>query len=420
MKKLLFLGSSKGCREMIEYARGQGIWTIVSDIDDPSESWAKPLADEFWMISADDFDALEKKCREEGVDGVCCGISTFCIPCVIKLCERLGLPAYNTLEAWHYTMNKYDFKALCRSCGVPVSQDYFVSPVPTEKELDSIQFPVVVKAVDQSANRGMSYCYSKEEILPAIRYAHTFSKNEKTVIERMLHGVEYTAYYALVDGEASLVILFADLAQPGTPNNCYSVNITDADALETYKDEVDPYFRKALKTGGMTNGVCWIELILDEDGHFYVIEMGYRMSGDMMAIPIREVTGFDSYKWLVDYALGKKRSISDLPPSQDRNYDKSGCGYILWSDDSKGMVADIKGLDEILSLPGVKLTPDVHVGSPYREHQYLLTFTFTCENTEEVCRIISKINSTVKVINEKGEDIVIRFSDFEAIKKLRK
>ena len=190
--------------------------------------------------------------------------------------------------------------------------------------------------------------------------------------------------------------------------------------METYKDEVDPYFRKALKTGGMTNGVCWIELILDEDGHFYVIEMGYRMSGDMMAIPIREVTGFDSYKWLVDYALGKKRSISDLPPSQDRNYDKSGCGYILWSDDSKGMVADIKGLDEILSLPGVKLTPDVHVGSPYREHQYLLTFTFTCENTEEVCRIISKINSTVKVINEKGEDIVIRFSDFEAIKKLRK
>ena len=420
MKKLLVLGSSKGCREMIAYAKSQGVWTIVTDIDEPSKSWAKLLADEYWMISADDFDALEKKCREEEINGVCCGISTFCIPCVIKLCERLGLPAYNTLDAWHYTMNKYDFKALCRSCDVPVAKDYFVSTTPTEEELDAIQFPVVVKAVDQSANRGMSYCYYKEDVLPAIQYAHTFSKNDNIVIERMLHGVEYTAYYALVDGEASLVILFSDLAQPGTPNNCYSVNITDADNLETYKKEVDPYFREALKKGGMTNGVCWIELILDEDGHFYVIEMGYRMSGDMMAIPIKDVTGFDSYKWLVDYALGEKRTKDDLPAPQCRQFEKTGCGYILWSNDTKGTIAEIKGIDEILSLPGMKLTADVHEGSTYREHQYLLTFTFTCNSNAEARQLISKINDTVSVINDKGDDVVLRFTDFDSIKKLRK
>lgn len=418
-QKLLILGSSKGCREMIEYAKSQGVWTIVSDFDDPVKSWAKPLADEYWMISADDFDALEKKCKEEHVNGVCCGISTFCIPCVIELSERLGLPAYNTKEAWHYTMNKYDFKALCRSCNVPVAQDYFVSSTPTEAELNKIKFPVVVKAVDQSANRGMSYCNTKEEILPAINYAHTFSKDEKVVIERMLHGIEYTAYYALVDGEASLVSLFTDHAQPGTPNNCYSVNITDNGHLDTYLEEVDANFRCALKKGGMTNGVCWIELILDEDGHFYVIEMGYRMSGDMMAIPIRDVCGFDSYKWLVDYALGEKRTKDSLPASQTKNFEKSGCAYILWSDDTKGNVTTIKGLEEILALPGVKMTPDVHEGSPYREHQYLLTFTFACKDVDGVCRMIEKINDTVSIVNEKGDDIIIRFTDYDTIKNLR-
>lgn len=86
-------------------------------------------------------------------------------------------------------MNKYDFKALCRSCNVPVATDYFVSIPPTEEELSNIKFPVVVKAVDQSANRGMSYCHNKEEILPAIEYAHSFSKDSKVVIERMLKGV---------------------------------------------------------------------------------------------------------------------------------------------------------------------------------------------------------------------------------------
>ena len=216
MKKLLMLGTSKASCEMIEYAKSQGIYTIVTDYLAPEKSKAKLIADEYWMISTGDFDTLEKKCREEHIDGVCSGISTFCIPATMELCKRLGLQAYCTPESWHYTMNKYDFKALCRSCNVPVATDYFVSNPPTEEELNNIKFPVVVKAVDQSANRGMSYCHNKEEILPAIEYAHSFSKDRKVVIERMLKGVEYTAYYALVKGEASLVSLFSDLAQPGT------------------------------------------------------------------------------------------------------------------------------------------------------------------------------------------------------------
>lgn len=420
MKKLLFLGSSKGCKEMIEYARSEGVYTIVTDYSSPEISWAKPLADEYWMYSTDDFDSLEKKCREENVDGVCCGISTFCIPCVIELCKRLGLPAYNTAEAWHYTMNKYDFKALCRKTGLPVATDYFVSDPPTDEELAKIKFPVVVKAVDQSANRGMSYCHNIEEVKEAIEYAHGYSKDRNVVIERELHGIEYGAYYALANGEASLVSLWPMLTQTGMPSNCYSIQCTDCGVLDTFLKEVDPYCRKFLKDGGMTNGVCWFELIHDADGHFYALEMGYRMSGDMMALPLIGATGFNSYKWLVDYALGEKRTKESLPPSQIKNYDKCGCSYILWSTVSKGTIKDIKGVDEILVLPGVQMTPDVHVGSSYREHQYLLTFTFTRDNADEICKLLDKINKTVSIVNEKGEDIVIRYTDFETLKKQRK
>ena len=315
-------------------------------------------------------------------------------------------------------MNKYDFKALCRSCKVPVATDFFVSNPPTEDELNKIKFPVVVKAVDQSANRGMSYCHNKEEILPAIEYAHSFSKDSKVVIERMLKGVEYTAYYALVKGEASLVSLFSDLAQPGTPNNCYAVNSTACDKLNVYLKEIDPYFRDALKKGGMKDGVCWIELILDEDGHFYVIEMGYRMSGDMMAIPIKDVTGFDSYKWLVDYALGAKYTINDLPVSQTKLYKDCGCAYILWSINKQGKVHHIEGLDEVLAEEGIHLAPNVYNGDSFVAHQYLLTFTFTGKDVDYVCNQIDKINKTIKVIDEDGEDVAMRFTDFEELRRI--
>lgn len=418
-KKLLMLGGTgKGCRELLEYAKAQGIYTIVTDFDSPEKSPAKQISDEYWMISTDDFDALEKKCREVGINGVCSGISTFCIPATIELCKRLGLQAYCTLEAWHYTMNKGDFKELCRSCNVPVATDYFVSNPVKETELQQIKFPVVVKAVDQSANRGMSYCNNIDEIIPAIEYAHSFSKNSNVIIERMLHGIEYTAYYALADGEASLINLFSDLSQPGTPNNCYSVNSTACDKLDVYLKEIDPFFKKALKKGGMTDGVCWIELILDEDGHFYVIEMGYRMSGDMMAIPICDVTGFNSYKWMVDIALGKKHTKEDLPIPHHELYKDCGCAYILWSKAKSGEVDRIEGVDEILSLPGVRLAPNVKEGSVFVANQYMLTFTFTRDNVEGVIEIIEKINNKVRVYDTKNEDVLLRFTDFDTLKRI--
>ena len=418
MKKLLILGNSKACKEMIAYAKSQGIYTIVTDYFPPEKSSAKLLADEYWMISTGDYDQLEIKCREEQVDGVCSGISTFNIPATAELCKRLGLQAYCTPESWHYTINKYDFKALCRSCQVPVATDYFVSNPPTDEELNSIKFPVVVKCVDQSANRGMSYCSRKDDIAPAIEYALSFSKSDKYVIERMLKGIEYTAYYALADGEASLVCLFSDIAQKGTPNKCYTVNSTACDKLDLYLKEVDPYFRKALKQGGISEGVCWIEMILDEDGHFYVIEMGYRMSGDMMAIPIQEVTGFNSYKWLIDYSLGAKRTAKDLPPSQTEPFQRCGCSYILWSKAKKGVVSKIEGIDEICSNSNVYLDPTVKVGSKFKENQYLLTFLFTENNADEVCKVIEKINKVVKVIDEEGEDVVMRFTDYDELRRI--
>lgn len=89
MKKLLILGSSKACKEMIAYAKSQGIYTIVTDYFPPEKSSAKLLADEYWMISTGDYDQLEIKCREEQVDGVCSGISTFNIPATAELCKRL-------------------------------------------------------------------------------------------------------------------------------------------------------------------------------------------------------------------------------------------------------------------------------------------------------------------------------------------
>ncbi len=175
MEKLLMLGTSLGSKNIVEYAKSQGIYTIVTDYLPPDVSTAKLVSDEYWMINTGDLDILEAKCREEGVTCIMCGVSEFNLEMTMELCKRLGLQSYCTPEAWHYSRDKADFKALCREVGAPIADDYYLSDDLTDDELSKVKFPVVVKPVDLSGNRGITYCYNKDELVQAYRYAQSLS-----------------------------------------------------------------------------------------------------------------------------------------------------------------------------------------------------------------------------------------------------
>lgn len=75
-------------------------------------------------------------------------------------------------------------------------------------------------------------------------------------------------------------------------------------------------------------------------------------------------------------------------------------------------------MDEILAEEGVHLAPNVYNGDNFVAHQYLLTFTFTGKDVDYVCNQIDKINKTIKVIDEDGEDVAMRFTDFEELRRI--
>ena len=60
MDKLLMLGTSLASVEIVETAKEMGCYTIVTDNLDPEHSNAKKVADEYWMISTNELDLLER------------------------------------------------------------------------------------------------------------------------------------------------------------------------------------------------------------------------------------------------------------------------------------------------------------------------------------------------------------------------
>lgn len=414
MEKLLMLGTAKGSKEILEEAKKRGYYTIVTDYDEPSDSRGKLISDTYWMDSTGDYETLEKKCREEKITGVINGISTFNISATIELTKRLNKPCYCSKESWHYTVDKRDFKDICIKNHVPVATDYYLSDNPQREELDAIQYPVVVKAIDQSANRGMSYCFSPDDIIPACEYAKSVSASDTIVVERMLKGHEYTAWYALADGDASLINFSKMYHKKGYPSNCYSITTTYTDSLDKYLEEVDPFIKNAFNEMGCKEGIAWIEMMLDEDGHFYVIEMGYRMSGDMMALVHKNVSNFNSYAWLLDIAMGIKHTKQDLPLSQNKLPERIGCSYILWSKEA-GTITKWNGFDKIIGSNNINIETTLGVGSKISKHQYLAVITCDVDTYEELCEVINKINKNVEIWNEQ-ENIIIYYDDMDSLK----
>ena len=413
MEKLLMLGTSKGSKELILEAKDRGYYTIVTDYLSPEESRAKCISDEYWMISTGDFDVLEQKCKDENITGIINGISTFNISATMELAKRLGKQCYATPEAWHYTIDKRMFKDLCIKHNVPVAKDFYISVNPTEEELNNIDYPVVVKAIDQSANRGMSYCFKPSEIRSACAAARSVSKSDTVVIEKMLHGHEYTAWYALAEGKASLINFSKMYHKEGYPSNCYSITTTYTDYLEKYIEEVDPYIEKVFAEAGCKEGIAWIEMMLDTDQHFYVLEMGYRMSGDMMARVHREVSDFNSYAWLLDIAMGKKHTVADLPKPQRKLPERFGCSYILWSKEA-GTITEWSGFEKVGGKYHLNVETALGIGSKVRKHQYLAVITFDASSFKEMCDVIQMINDNVTICNE-NENIIIYYDDFASL-----
>lgn len=416
MKKLLVLGASRGTAQLIGTARARGVWTILAGPD----GWSRPLADfgadEIWVVDTTDLDALERRCLESGVHGILCGVSQFNTENVIALTRRLGLPCYCTSDAWQYTVNKRSFKDLCVRNGVRVAKDFAPNGIPTDDELGRIEYPVVVKATDLSANRGMSFCSTKDEVVSACELALSMSGRNQVIIEKMMRGREYTAHYALSEGEASLVNFCAMFHEPGHPVNCYSITTTATDRLQQYLEEIDGPFVQALKASGATEGVAWLELMLDDDGHFYALEMGYRMSGDLWAIPMRDVCGFNTYEWLIDVALGEKHARG-LPVRQHTVPEHCGMTYILWSE-HEGTVASIVGLESISAMDGVFVDSALRTGDRVPAHAYMVVITICADSRLVAEDVVRKVNETVSILDEYGDNLYIKFDDYASLRNV--
>lgn len=411
-KKLLVLGGFTLACDIVRAAQNLGSYVIVADYN--PESPAKEIADKFALISTLDIDALEKFCREEGVDGVTTGFVDILLKPCYDLCRRLGLPCYMTPKMIEMSTNKVEFKTECNKYGVPVPQTYLVGGEITEEIYKKIKYPVFVKPLDSSGSRGAGVCKNREELDARFAEALTYSVSHNAIIEDYITGREFLLDYIAVDGEFRLLSMFDRYmtSDRGSAVNYSNISMTPSKAIDKYLAEINDKVIGMFKGLGFKDGVLFMQGYFDGK-RITFFEMGCRLGGSYYNHQ-RACLGHNAIDMVVRYALKgiMTEEIQSIPTDIAKYNGKYAldCDYLLKGSDET--IAKIVGLEEIRKMNCVVEIQQFHdVGYHYEKDRTvdkcIVDVEIVCSSREEVIEKVNYLNNTFDVLNEKGESLLI-------------
>ncbi|WP_026524242.1 ATP-grasp domain-containing protein [Butyrivibrio sp. MB2005] len=402
MDKILFLGDNVHTAQLILAARNKGIYTIITDNRAAEESKSKQLADECWDISVMDFDALEKRSKDVGINGISCGASEVCSGAVRELCRRLNLPFWVGDKAWEYTNDKRKFKEICKECGLPVAKDYKLNIDFNEKDFSEIEYPVVVKPVDSCSSIGMHICSNKEELVDGYRDAYSKSMSKKVIVEKYISGLQVSLIYLFSKGRPIFFTAFDSYGdQLDRHPMIFGANPTSYS--RKLQDEWEIPLQMLFQKLECNSGIGFVQILANDD-EAAVMEMNYRLPGSHF---INELI---LHEHMIRSSLSRDVEY-DIKALTNNEKNNQSFIYFIWL--KPGKIGCIDGIDIICeNIPVIEMNDIKKVGDIIQDNsgmrQILTGIVFSSEK-RNVAGKIDFINKHIKVEDELGNDMVYRY-----------
>ena len=416
-KKLLILGGAFQHAKLVNEANKLGIYTIVTDNLKVEDSPAKKIAKEHWMLNIYEVDKIVEKCKENCIDGVISGWLDPCQRPYAEICEKLNINAYCRPQQVIKMTDKIAFKEMCKKYSVDIIPDFSLDDVENKK----IDFPVFVKPVDSRGSRGMTICNSYDELDEAIKFAQSESSNGGVLIEKYMEKVnEFHVTYFFVDGEPYLV--------RGSDNYCgpkdlgmdkvVSCAIYPSRFLEKYIAGPHKNVVNMFKQLGIKNGPIFMQGFRDGE-KFRFFDPGLRFPGVDCELVIKDATGINYMKAMIDIALTGKCEISDASECYKLG---SKISSVLYLNVRPGKITNIKNEDFIKNNPSViSYLPRCKVGDniswSYNVNQRFAELDILTDSFDELVTIMKEIQDKIFVEDENGENMIFNIFDTNRIER---
>lgn len=414
MKKLLILGGTSISCQIVYAAHEMGIAVYVTDYYEDSP--AKKIADNSFMVSATDVDAVVDLIKKESIDGVITGYADVLLPYYVQICQKANIPCYANMDAIRVTTDKALFKDYCRQHSIPVVPEYTKEDVDNNK----VEYPLIVKPVDNSGARGIFICRNQTEFYDYYLKALECSPSKNVLIERFLTGLEATIFYYLHNGKAYLLgigdrhMLKFDDNHLSLPIG-YTFPSTDIDSFV----EEDVYIKEMFRSLGMKEGMVFIQTF-NENGNYIVYEMGYRLTGSLEQHLMEQQYGFNHLKAMIDFAVSNEVNTSNVENLDPKKCVMANLTLLL----NVGTIKEYQGVDIVRNMPDV-----VHIHLSYeightidestigRLAQVGARVLLTANNKCELLETMDSIKDTLKAISTEGNNMFITDYSYQTLCK---
>lgn len=349
MSNVLILPGSRWQEPLLHKAREMGHRAlVVSPEQDPA---CRKNADGFLRSDIFDVERIVNFCRMQNVEAVVSDECDIAMPVVAELGETLGLCTMSRETAKLYT-DKFLMREFCKEHNLKCPEYRRCQNVDDAVALlKELERPIVIKPLDSNASHGVFTVHDEEGVRRHFGEAMSYSRREKVVLaERYIKGTEFT-----IDGIKTPERHFT-LAVSEKKHFRHNANIAN-ELFFTHRNERFDYDElrrtndRFVLESGLGYGFTHAEYKC-EGGEYYLIEIGARGGGnEISSLITQHMSGYDTYRYLVDCALGK--SYEKDFSIRSEYMDRAAVLYFFQTPHGGGKVKAIHGEGFLKSTQGI-------------------------------------------------------------------
>ena len=292
----------------------------------------------------------------------------------------------------------------------------------SNQDLIKIQYPVMVKPVDNGGGVGMTCCYNESEIKIAVTKALSASKRSKFLVERYMECDDVGVYYTFQDGVCSTSLVYDRYTtneQQGVSKVCLG-GTYPSKHIDTFLNKTDKNLKKMFNALGVKNGVLMLSAFF-ENGEFYFYDPGFRLQGESPNLFLDYFHGYDQREQLITFALtgsmGEKKAYELDDPFLNGKYAST-----LWILLKEGQIKETQGFEILHNNPNIiEVITRLKVGDLITkeiigtEKQVFCRIYIAASSKNELSSVLKSLQTNLKVISTDNTNMVLKGFDVDQV-----
>ena len=400
MKKALVIAGGLPQIELIKQLKERGITALLAD-GSPA-AVARPYADKFFHVDVFDIEAIKSIAVSEGVDFLITVCADQVLLVVAQVSEMLGLPCYIDYETGKNVSDKIRMKRIFKQCGVPTT-DYVEIDRLDMDVIGHLKFPLVVKPVDAYSSKGVRKAENEAELRQYYEEAHQISRSGGVIVEEFFSGEEISVDAFVVNGKAKILNVTNSEKVKNKDRFVIFRGRYPAKVPDVVMKKIEDVAQKIADGFGLVNSPLLVQM-LDNGNDISVLEFCARTGGNMKYLLIKYASGVDVIGATIDITLGQEPDLS--PKTKTHNIVVNDFVYC-----NPGTFDHFEGFEELEKTGVINEFHPVRLkGTQMRgvlsSSDRIAGMNIVADTIEEYNRKLDIINSSVKVIDNSGVDIM--------------